>query len=133
MSLPWVRLDTSIAQNYKVLTLVGDRNHRAVAAYVFGLAYCGQQGTDGYIPKAALPFIHATAKDAQALCEVGLWHHEGGGYQVNDWREYQPSNDETDRRGQRAKWMNCRRWHAKGCDCSPPPPSRQPAKEWTPQ
>lgn len=126
MSLPWVRLDTAIASNHKVLQLIGDKNHRAVTAYIFGLAYCGQQGTDGYIPKAALPFLHATSKDARALVDAALWHEESGGWQVNDWREYQPSTVETDRRGQRARWLNCRRWHGPECMCSPAPPAGRP-------
>lgn len=130
MSLPWIRLDTSIAQNYKVLDLVGNRNHRAVAVYVFGLAYAGQQGTGGYIPRAALPFLHATPKDAEALCQVGLWHAEHGGWQVNDWAEYQPSDDTTARRSARAKWLNCQRWHPKGCTCAPKPPDGPPERSF---
>jgi hypothetical protein len=130
VSLPWVRLDANIASNHKVLTLIGDRNYRAVTAYIFGLAYCGQHGTDGYIPNAALPFLHATTKDAGALVDVTLWHEAVGGWQVNDWREYQPSTDETDRRGQRARWLNCRRWHPAGCGCSPKPPAVRPEKSF---
>lgn len=126
MSLPWVRLDAGIAMNHKMLQLIEGRNHRAALVYVFGLAYCGQQGTDGYIPKAALPFLHATSKDAAALVDVALWHQESGGWQVNDWREYQPSTVETDRRGQRARWLNCQRWHEKGCGCSPKPAAGRP-------
>jgi hypothetical protein len=122
MSLPWVRLDSGIGQNYKVLALLGDKKHRAFTAYVLGLAYCGQQGSDGYIPKAALPFLHATTKDAADLMAVMLWHDAPGGYQVNDWTDYQPSDEDAQRRGQRARWMNCRRWHPAECDCSPPPP-----------
>jgi hypothetical protein len=130
MPLPWVRLDSTIASNHKVLMLVSERNYRAVCAYVFGLAYSGQHGTDGYIPKAALPFIHATSKDAQALVEVMLWHKTSGGWQINDWRDYQPSSEETDRRGQRARWLNCRRWHPAECDCSPAPPAGRPEKSF---
>ncbi|MFM1964923.1 MAG: phage Dori [Actinomycetota bacterium] len=128
MSLPWVRLDSSIATNHKILQLVGDRNHKAIAAYMFGLAYCGQHGTDGFIPRAALPFMHASIKEARALVDVVLWHEVAGGWQVNDWRDYQPSSEESDRRGQRARWLNCRRWHPADCDCSPAPPPGRPER-----
>jgi hypothetical protein len=133
VSLNWVRLDTSIPANFKVLQLVGDKDFRAISVYIFGLAYAGAQGTNGFIPKAALPFLHATPKDATTLVSVALWHKESGGWQINDWAEYQPSSDDAERRAQRAKWMNCRRWHAPECDCSPPPPPDKPGTEWRPK
>lgn len=126
MSLPWVRLDSTITQNYKILILVGDKKHRAISAYLFALAWSGHQGSDGFIPTSALPFIHATKADAAALENVMLWHSVPGGWEINDWKEYQPSNSETERRSQRAKWLNCRRWHEAHCRCSPPPPAGPP-------
>jgi hypothetical protein len=72
MGLPWVRLDTQMPTNPKVLDLV------AAYAKLAGLKQNqtgdtvppnreergGQHGTDGFIPETALPFIHATRKDA---------------------------------------------------------------------
>ncbi len=79
MGLPWVRLDTQLASNPKVLELVDNRRHKAAFAYVCGLGYSGVHGTDGYLPSNCLPFIHATRTDAQHLVEVGLWVPAPGG------------------------------------------------------
>lgn len=109
--LPWVRLDSGIARNHKILAVLDMKEgHRSAAAYMFGLGYCGEQGTDGFIPRNALPFIHGRPIDAARLVEVGLWHLDPGGWLVNDWREYQPSNEETERRSTKARAAAAARW-----------------------
>ena len=70
MGLPWVRLDTNFAQNPKILYLIEDKKYRAIVAYISGLGYAGAQGTDGFLPKACLPVIHATRTDAKHLVAV---------------------------------------------------------------
>jgi hypothetical protein len=110
MALPWVRLDTGLPDHPKVLALIEDKKHRAVLAYTLGLAYCGRHELDGFIPAGALPFIHATKADAAALVGVGLWHNSGGGYEINDWAEYQPTSEEHAQRKARAKAAADKRW-----------------------
>lgn len=111
MALPWVRLDTGLPDHPKMLTLLAEKRHRAALAYVYSLAYSGRHELDGFIPATALPFIHATKGDAVALCEIGLWHARPGGYEINDWADYQPSNEETQRRKDRARAAAMKRWH----------------------
>ena len=111
MALPWVRLDTQFGHNPKVLGLIEAKAHAALVAYVCGLGYSGAQGTDGYIPTAALPFIHATRRHAQQLVAAGLWHETVGGWQVNDWDEYQRSSMDAVERRERAQRAALARWH----------------------
>jgi hypothetical protein len=118
MTLPWVRLETSIATNHKILALVERNKHRAVSVYVFGLAYCGANETDGYIRKSALPFIHARAAEARDLVEVGLWAEFGGGWVIPDWAEYQMTKEHNDLSRGRAKRAICERWMRKGNPCT---------------
>lgn len=110
MGLPWVRLDTQFPSNPKVLRLAEDKRWRAAFCYVAGLAYCGQHGTDGYIPGAALPFIHATRADAKALVDVELWREDVGGYLVNDWDEFQLSDEDARKRKEKARRAALKRW-----------------------
>lgn len=111
MALPWVRLDTQWASNPKFLGLIEDKKHRAVVAYMASLGYSGAHGTDGFIPKGALAFLHGTAADAKALTEVGLWNTCGGGWEINDWNEYQQSSEEAQKRKEKAKLAAMKRWH----------------------
>ena len=111
MSLPWIRLDTSIADHPKVLQLVSEKKHRAVLTYVLGLTYSGRHELDGFLPQRCLPIIHGTRNDAQALVEVGLWELAPGGWQINSWDEFQISSDETKRRRQRAQDAAKKRWN----------------------
>lgn len=108
--MAWVRLDTAFPMNHKILHLVEDKRWRAIANYTFGLAYAGGQGTDGFIPKSALPFVHGTSREASQLYEVGLWLPSQGGWDVNGWSEFQPSNEENAARSARAKAAAAKRW-----------------------
>lgn len=110
MGLPWVRLDTQFPSNPKVLELVAAKRWRALFVYLSSLAYCGQHGTDGYIPLTALPFIHATRTEANHLVEQGMWHPEPGGWAVNDWDEFQVSDEATRKRRERAQKGGVARW-----------------------
>ena len=101
MGLQWVRLDAQFPSNPKVLELAARKKWRAAFVYVTSLAYCGQHGTDGYIPANALPFIHATRSDAAELVDVALWHEAPGGWEINGWLEFQPSDDESRERRSR--------------------------------
>lgn len=113
MGLNWVRLDAQWFNNPKFLGLIADRRHKAITAYWAGLAWSGGQGQAGYIPKAALPVIHATSKDATDLVEARLWIPDTGGWQINDWSEYQPTGDESEKRSQKAREAALVRWGKK--------------------
>lgn len=110
-TLAWVRLDTGFPRNHKVLALMDQKDGpRAAFVYVCSLAFCGEQGTDGFIPAPGLTWIHGRKKDAEALVEVGLWTACPGGWMIHDWREYQPSHEESERRTARAKAAAEARW-----------------------
>lgn len=124
MSLPWVRLDTALPDHPKMLALVDGYKDGRASAFVFvcSMAYAGRHGTDGYIPRAALPRIGGRNVDADRLVEVGLWHKDGAnGWVIHGWAEYQPSTDETQERKRRiqesSRKANCVRWHGPDCGC----------------
>ena len=110
MALPWVRLDTQWFCNPKFLGLVADRKHKAITVYMAGLAWSGGQGQAGYVPKAALPMIHGTLKDAADLVAAQLWIPDAGGWRINDWAEYQPTNEEHEARSRKARDAAAARW-----------------------
>jgi len=108
--LMWVRLDCAFPRNPKVLELVSRKQWRAICAYIGGLSYSGEHGLDGWLPEACLPFIHATSKDASELVRVGLWLPEPGGWDINDWDQYQATADEVQARRTKAKRAAEERW-----------------------
>lgn len=117
MGLPWVRLDSQFPSHPKILALIEEKKFRAAFVWTTSLAYAGAHGTDGFIPTGALPFLHAAKADAKALVEVGLWLECVGGWEINSWAEFQPSNAETQERKKRAQDAARRaahaRWHGK--------------------
>lgn len=110
MGLPWVRLDTQFPSNPKILELAAGKKWRAAFVYVAGLAYCGQHGTDGFIPITALPFIHATRSEANTLVSVSLWRPAPGGWDINGWDEFQVSDEAVKKRRERAQKGARARW-----------------------
>lgn len=110
MALPWVRLDTGFAHNPKVLELVAEKKWQAIAVYIAGLGYSGQHGTDGFLPKSALPLLHGTARTATDLVHARLWVGCPGGWDINGWSEFQPSSEEHEDRKRKAKAAAEIRW-----------------------
>ncbi|EOM77932.1 hypothetical protein Rrhod_0741 [Rhodococcus rhodnii LMG 5362] len=114
-------MDTQFASNPKILDLISRRKHRAIVVWMASLGYAGAHETDGFVPAAALPFLHGGRSDATDLVMARLWHAVEGGYAINDWDEYQWTSDAHQDRRQKAesasKKANCVRWHGKECGC----------------
>ena len=124
MSLPWVRLDSNIASHDKILHLIDERDgYRAAFVYLCSLGWSGGHGTDGAIPKRALPMIHGTDRHARMLVEHSLWEYDetGKGYRIRNWAERQELDAVA--AGKRASKAlasakgNCSRWHGPDCQC----------------
>lgn len=87
MGLPWFRADTNLPTHDKILELL-DKSPKGKAAgfvYFCSLAYAAGHDTSGVIKRAALPFVHGTAADAQLLAEVRLWEVIEGGWRIRNW------------------------------------------------
>lgn len=113
MGLPWVRLDTGWPLNPKISDLVdiGSAGKSAAYAYTAGMCHSGQFGLDGFVPRGCLRRMGITKRDTDLLVEFGLWHVEGdGGWRINDWADYQESNEETQKRSERARMAAQIRW-----------------------
>jgi hypothetical protein len=113
MGLKWVRVDNALPRNHKINELISMRDgYRSGFVYVCLLAYCGEQESDGFIPRSALPFCHARAVDMSRLVQVRLVEvdPDGGGWNIPDWREYQPTSDEIAAKSKRMKHAARVRW-----------------------
>ena len=109
--LPWIRFDTSLPDNPKILLLLSVKDgHRAAFVYCCSLAYSGKHGTDGFIPAEALSRVNGRNIDAERLVDVGLWRECPGGWEINGWADKQESNDETKARRARAQAAAQKRW-----------------------
>lgn len=113
-ALSWVRVQSALSRNHKVLALLPQKGgDRALNVFIFGLGYCAEQGNNGFIPEAALGLFHGTPLTARLLVEVGMWHTCPGGWDVNDYAEYQPTDDAAKARSEKAKNAAKARWEKK--------------------
>lgn len=111
MALSWIRLDTAVPDNPKVLELLRERDgQRSAFAWICCMTYCGKHGTDGFIPRNAAPFVHGKSADFTRLCAVGLLKEVAGGWEIPDWADFQESSEETQARRERAQKAARARW-----------------------
>lgn len=122
MSLPWVRLDSHIGSHDKVLALLSDtspKRWQAISSYMFALGWCGDHGTDGAVPRMALPFIHGTPATARLLVTYRLWEETLTGWQIVNYAERQQLAQITAAKSAAssaaAVKANCVRWHGSSC------------------
>ena len=109
--MPWIRLQTSIFDNPKLLNLQADKQYRAIVTHFEAMTYCGRTGLAGYIPKVATAkAISAVPADIDRLVAEGLWSSAPGGWQINGWSDYQVSDDEAVKRSEKAQKAAQERW-----------------------
>lgn len=112
MPLPWVRLDTAFPHNPKLLAMLQERGgHRSGLVYLCSLSYAGAHGSDGFVTREALRFVHGNASDAERLVRHGFWIEQPGGWLINDWEKFQESSSETQARRARAQAGAAARWN----------------------
>jgi hypothetical protein len=97
VALPWFRADTNLPTHDKILDLLGrsPKGKGAAFVYVCSLAYAAGHDTNGFIARAALPFIHGTAVEARLLAESRLWEVVEGGYKIRNWGTRQLAGAES--------------------------------------
>lgn len=86
------------------------------ALWVTALSWTVESRTFGSIPTPMLMMFRATAEDAAALVEAGLWDESEDGYQMHDWDDHQTSRErfattskrrsEAGRKGGKARHAN---------------------------
>ena len=112
--LKWIRLETTMFENPKLLYLQEDKQHKLIVVHLQGMCYSGRHALAGYIPKAALRLIGATPSDAAKLVTAGLWDPAPGGWNINGWAEYQLADDESQKRSEKAQRAAAARWAKAG-------------------
>ena len=88
--MTWGKIDDNLALHPKVMRA----GNEAMGLWVRALSYACQQLTDGFISHEIVTVFGGDA-GALKLVDVGLWHVVDGGYEFNDWCEYQPTRDQV--------------------------------------
>lgn len=125
MALPWFRLDTHIGDHDKMLSLASDpspKRWQAAWSYVCAIGWSVDHGTNGRVPAAALPFVHATPTTARLLVKHDLWIERSAAWEIKNFLEYQQAAEVgDDQRAAQAfggKKARCRANHGPDCGCN---------------
>jgi hypothetical protein len=103
--MSWVKLSTGILTDPDVV----GRSDAAFRTYVNGLAYCGENLTDGAITAKGLRVIRAEAADE--LAAAGLWSPAGDGYTVRNYLAHQQSRAQVEQARLAGRERQSRRRH----------------------
>jgi len=86
--MSWVALDDAFYANPKILAV----GLAATGLYARGLAYCGQNLTDGVLSNGAVSMLIAGDERgwdaARALVSHGLWEETDVGFRIHDYLDY---------------------------------------------
>ena len=74
------------------------------------MCHVGKTGGDGFFRENSLRRFAATRRDADQLVKSGLWIPAPGGWEINDWAEYQISDDAAKKRSDKARLAAQERW-----------------------
>lgn len=108
--LKWIRLETTIFENPKLLYLKEDKQYKTVVVHLEAMTYSARHSLAGFIPKAALRVIGASTADTTRLVAAALWAPAPGGWSINDWEEFNLSDDDAKKRRERAMKGAAARW-----------------------
>lgn len=111
MGLPWVRLDTSVPDNPKILGLLTERAGKGAAfVWICCMCYAGKHGTDGFIPREALSRVNGTAAEMRLLVKNDALKEVAGGWEIPGWDEFQLSDEDAKKRREKAQRAAAARW-----------------------
>lgn len=94
--MTWFKVDDGFYDHPKVLGL----DVAAVGLWTLAGSYCARHLTDGVITDRQIRAIGGTRRQAEKLAACGLWSADDAPpserrYTFNDWRDFQPTRDET--------------------------------------
>jgi hypothetical protein len=111
MGLPWVRLDSSMPDNPKILGLLTSKEgHRAAFVWICCLAYAGKHETGGFITREAVVRVNGRNADMDLLTRADFLTAAAGGWSINGWDEFQQVSPEALRRKEKAQKAAAARW-----------------------
>jgi len=96
--MAWTRIDDKFLNNIKIQKA----GALGMALYLAGLIHCNTNLTDGFIDEDVLPSLYGMTfqskrnRSAEKLVELKLWHKVQGGYEVNDFLDFNRSKDQIE-------------------------------------
>lgn len=97
--MPWAKLDDRLHLNPKA-NAVGAP---ALRSYIFGITYCAQNMTDGFIARSVMQAVRATPTIASELVKAHMWELADGGYRVHDYLLYQDDRETIEANREKAR------------------------------
>lgn len=107
--MTWFKVDDDFADHAKVHRLKVEHPRHwkgALALWTLAGAWCSKHETDGVISMATVRKLDATAREAVALCNVGLWkrdERDESNFVFHEFTEHNPSRSDLEKRRENTK------------------------------
>ena len=108
--MAWIRLQTTMFENPKILNLKEEKQWKAIVAHLEAMCYSGRNALAGYIPATAIRLLHISQTDVKRLVAEGLWKPAPGGWEIHGWSEFQLADADAIARSEKAKKAAGARW-----------------------
>lgn len=116
--MPWFKVDDTLAFHGKVLAA----GNGAMGLWVRAGSWSMQTLSDGFVPRHVARQL-GTKREADRLCEAGLWAEKDAGYVFHEWQQRQPSrakvlSDREENADRLRKWREKKRQEEADADGS---------------
>jgi hypothetical protein len=106
--MTWVKIDDGFLEHTKIQAL----SDRALRLHLAGLCSCARRLSDGKLSTLDVDVCRvvagkATPKHIDELVQAGLWKHARGGYEINDYLDYNPPAERV--KAERERWAEVKR------------------------
>ncbi len=89
--MPWGRLDDSLYDHPKLDRLPEDRRLEGVGLWAVAISWSNRFLTDGHLPRARVEKLGGTVDLAELLVTAEMFDHDGSGYVVHDFLDFNDS------------------------------------------
>lgn len=93
--MPWGRLDDSLYDHPKLDRLPEGERLQGVGLWAVAISWSNRFLTDGHLPRARVEKLGGTVELAEALVTAEMFDHDGSGYAIHDFLDFNESRAEV--------------------------------------
>ena len=112
--MPWGRLDDSLYDHPKLDRLGESDRLPGIGLWALSISWSNRFLTDGHVPRGRVEKLGGSLELAESLVSAELFDHDGTGYRIHDFLEFNDSRADVEERRQKeaerkAAWRAAKR------------------------
>lgn len=99
--MPWGRLDDSLYDHPKLDRLPEEQRLEGVGLWAVAISWSNRFLTDGHLPRSRIEKLGGTIELAESLVTAEMFDHDGSGYRIHDFLDFNDSRADVMERRQK--------------------------------